>query len=335
MTKGKALVHFDKSAGGLISAGDPISTGCLTSVGGPISAGAAIGLGNFDGLHLGHMSLIHSLTKIAKSKRVAALLYTFYEHPHNVLNNTRNVRLLTDCIQKCRIVEKTGVDSILFDRFDIAFSKMTPEEFVRDVLVKKLAAKYVVSGYNYRFGRNGAGTSETLKALSAEYGLKAFVIEPYTVNGVAASSSLIRGFVEAGDMKAASHLLGRLFSLRGEVVKGRQIGRKMGLPTANFAPDGNMAIPKPGAYVSSVKLQDGSIRRGVTSIGTNPTVGLLNSFVAETHIFDFHEVIYGQEIEVFLHRKIRDELKFRRIEELKSRIQEDILETKGFFTGLL
>ena len=292
---------------------------------------STIGLGNFDGFHLGHVFLVSYLIRIAKSLKTSSLLYTFDAHPQNVINDNRRIKLLTDNYQKCRIAERMGIDRLFFDKFDIAFSKMTPEEFVQDILIKKLMAKCVVSGFNYRFGRNGAGTSETLKTLAAKYGLKVFVIEPYMVDGVIVSSTLIRKYVSEGYVREASYLLGRLFSIRGKVVNGLRIGRGIGIPTANVIPDSDMLIPKEGVYVSSVKTQDGCVSRGVTSIGNNPTIGVNKQIIVETHIFNCNLDLYGQEIEVFFHTRIRDEFKFDTIKKLKTRIQNDISEAKDYF----
>ena len=293
-------------------------------------AGAAVGLGTFDGLHLGHMSLINSLIRIANREKLVSLLYTFRQHPQSVLENSSKTGLLTDDVQKRRLIGKTGIDDVVFEEFDLEYANMTPEKFVSDIQIGKLGAGCVAAGYNYRFGRNGSGTAETLKVLGAEHGLKVHIIDPYMVNGESVSSTLIRRYVEAGEVEAASRLLGRLFSLRGVVIEGMRIGRSMNIPTANIIPDKSIVIPKAGVYATSTKV-GGRIFRSVTNIGDNPTVGVLESFRAETHIIGFEEDIYGQEIEVYMHIKLRGEEKFDGLGGLKNSILNDISKAAVYF----
>ena len=292
-------------------------------------AGAVVGLGNFDGLHLGHMSLIYSLLRVAQEKKTASLLYTFREHPSFVLN-AQKVRLLTDNVQKLRIVENTGIDSVYFDEFDLAYSKMTPEEFIREILIGKLSVRYVIAGYDFRFGCGASGTSGDLKDLGKKFGLDVGVIDPYLVNGEVVSSTLIRKRIETGDVESASYLLGRLYSLRGEVVAGNKIGREIGIPTANIKPGANVVIPGKGVYITSVRAGD-LLYRGLTNIGNSPTFGVTDAFTIETHILGFSGDLYGKEIEVFMHKKLRDEIAFLGREQLKSEILEDITKAVDFF----
>jgi riboflavin kinase/FMN adenylyltransferase len=166
--------------------------------------------------------------------------------------------------------------------------------------------------------------------LGREYGFGVSVIAPYLVDGYTVSSTLIRKHIMDGEVQAASHLLGRLFSLRGVVSDGARIGREIGIPTANIVPTGDLIMPKQGVYASSTRIGD-RIYRSITNIGNNPTIGVLNSNRAETYIFDFDKEIYGREIEVFMHTKIRDEMKFNGIGKLRDGIRKDILEVRGFF----
>ncbi|MCL2164600.1 MAG: bifunctional riboflavin kinase/FAD synthetase [Oscillospiraceae bacterium] len=294
------------------------------------AAGAAVGLGFFDGLHMGHMSLIGNLIRIANDEKVCPLLYTFSEHPQNMLNKAKKLSLLTDNEQKRMLIMRTGVKGVYFDDFGPALSEMAPEEFAQSILLKKLRARCVVAGYNFRFGRNRAGDSNTLLKLGTDYKFKVRIIEPYLVDGTSVSSSVIRRCIESGDMQTASHFLGRLFSLRGTVSEGRRIGRQIGASTANIILDNRVIVPKEGAYISSTRIGY-RLYKGLTNIGRNPTLGLLDSPVAETHILDFDENIYGREIEVFIHKRIRDELKFLGIDHLKARIQEDIVIARDYF----
>ena len=288
-----------------------------------------VGLGFFDGLHIGHMSLIKRVYEYAQKHWICSIVYTFDVHPNNVLQKTHFSKLLMSNAQKERIIAEEGIDQVIFDRFDEALASMSPKDFVEEVLVKRLKVGHIVVGFNYNFGANGTGDINCLIALGAEFGFTVEVIPPVYSDGELVSSTLIRKLLEEGDMRKVSKLFGRPFELSGHVTSGRQLGSKMNYPTANIFPEYNLITPLLGVYASLVKLE--SFEQGgeeitfkaVTNVGTNPTVSSEDSVRVETHIFDFNEGIYGKLITVQFIEMIRPEQKFADIETLFAQISKD------------
>ena len=296
----------------------------------------AVGLGNFDGLHLGHMSLISELIQRAKTMSLRPIIYTFEVHPQQVLPAGKRVLFLTDNDQKSQILENTGVEFVCYDRFDTVYANMSPKEFVQKILVKRLNAKLVVAGYNYHFGHKGAGTAEELNSLGKQFGFSVSIVPPYKVKGIEVSSTHIRSILEGGKVSESPYFLGRLYSLKGKVQTGLKKGRSIGIPTANLIPDQQRIIPLPGVYITSARVGSGQkFYQSLTSIGNNPTVGLLQENVIETYILGFDNEIYETEIEVFFHKRIRGIIKFENMKLLKEQIKKDIDETEGFFNSNL
>ncbi|MDR1438493.1 MAG: bifunctional riboflavin kinase/FAD synthetase [Clostridiales bacterium] len=292
----------------------------------------AVALGNFDGLHLGHMALVSALSAKAAENGLASLAYTFGEHPQNVLSAGRRVSLLMNNEQKCDILRGTAIDGVYFERFDLDYARIEPEEFARRVLVGKLRARLVAAGFNYRFGRENHGTAESLEEYGAKHGFGVLIVKPYRVGGQCASSSLIREMVAAGDVQGAARFLGRLFSVRGVVREGFRIGRTIGVPTANIGYGADVLAPGQGVYATACKV-GGRLYRGLTSIGKNPTAGPRDGIAMETFLFGFRGDIYGAEAEVYFYKKIRDIHKFSDMGALKSQIERDIGTADGYFSG--
>lgn len=300
---------------------------CMKNVAG---GSTGVGLGNFDGLHIGHMALINTLIREAKLNGLSSVVYTFTKHPENILRKKLFTPLLTTEAKKMELLEETSLTYLFFDEFDESFSRMTPEAFVREILVDKLNIKLAVAGFDYRFGYKGGGDVKLLKELGSKYGFKVIVIPPIKIEDEVVSSTKIRNSVAQGDMDKVFRLLGRHYSITAEVVSGRRIGNTIGFPTANINPEDYLILPNRGVYITKT-LFDGMLYNSITNIGYNPTFDCLEKITVETHILDFEADIYGKKIEVFFLQKIRDEEKFSTIEELKEQIRIDMLKAREFF----
>lgn len=279
-----------------------------------------IALGSFDGLHLGHLSLIHKVHQEAQKNGGKSIVYTFKNHPRVVLNKENAPKLLMNNDEKAEILQKCGIDMLYFQDFDSEFMKMTPREFV-EFLINKFHAKGLVVGFNYKFGYKNMGDTKLLQKLAEEYDFKLFIMEPCIYEDEVISSTRIRKAIEYGEVQKACEMLSHPLRLSGEVMHGRKIGRTIGFPTANLNYNKNYVLPAIGVYYTNVKVNN-IIYKGITSVGNNPTVDGKNLTI-ETYILDFNEDIYGKNIEVFFIKKIRNEKKFSGIEQLKDQLKKD------------
>ncbi len=290
----------------------------------------AVGLGNFDGLHVGHMALINTLTNEARINGLHSIIYTFTKHPENILRKKLFTPLLTTVGKRIRLLEGTPLDYLYFDEFDENFSRLKPENFVREVLLDRLGARLVVAGFNYRFGYMGQGDVNLLRELGRKYNFKVIVIPPVKVDNEVVSSTAIREYVAKGDMESVFRLLGRHYSITGEVMDGKRLGRRIGFPTANLHPEEYLIMPHKGVYITKT-LYNGEFYSSLTNIGLNPTFGDIERISAETHILNFDRDIYRSSIEVFFLSKLRNEKKFKNAEELSAQIRRDVQAAKEFF----
>ena len=291
---------------------------------------AGVGLGNFDGLHIGHMTLINTLICESKLNSLESLVYTFKKHPENIIRKKLLTPLITTVNKKVELLDKTDLDCLYFDKFDESLSRMKPEAFVKDILVARLNIKLAVAGFDYRFGYMGQGDTELLKGLGKEHGFKVLVVPPVKVDDEVVSSTSIRKCIVAGDMEKATKLLGMHYSITGKVLTGKKLGRVLGYPTANLNPEEYIILPHEGVYVTKT-LVNKQVYFSVTSVGKNPTVEENGSVSVETYILDFENNIYGENIEVFFISKLRDEKKFSSIEELVFQIEKDVLKVRQYF----
>lgn len=275
-------------------------------------------LGNFDGLHRGHRTLIERAEMIRKETGYPIVFVTYYPHPLTVLTG-RSVRLLTTEAERRYLLSKTTIDSYLPFPFDETVATTEPEIFIEQSLIKRLGAKYVVVGTDYRFGRKAIGDVELLKKYEDDFTV--IPVDKVTYQGKVISSSWIRQLIEEGNVFLANRLLNSPYLLSGEVVEGRQLGRTIGFPTANLLPDEGKLIPKKGVYLSRV-FWSGQSYKGLTNIGTSPTVDG-KEFLIETYIEDFNQIIYGQQLVVECLLFIRPEEKFESLNELKEQIGLD------------
>lgn len=287
---------------------------------------ACVTIGNFDGVHLGHQVLFDEVVQRARRSRGTSVAVTFDPHPLQVLR-TEGIKLISNCDQKTELIEMAGLDVLVIVPFSLKFAAMGAEEFVDTILVEAIGVKELVVGYDYAFGKGRKGNTDFLKKQGLEKGFPVTVIEPHYEGNVLVSSTKVRELVAEGKMIDAAKLLGRPYQIRGVVQVGKQRGGKeIGFPTANLCVDAEDLVPKYGVYVTQV-VCDGVCYGGVLNIGFNPTFGE-EKLVAETHIFDFNQDIYGKPIKINLLKFLRQERKFSSIDELSAQIGRDVTEAR-------
>ncbi len=289
-----------------------------------------VGLGNFDGLHIGHIALINALINECKINDLDSMVYTFAKHPENILKKELVTPLLITVEKKAELLNSLPLDYLFYEDFDESFSKMQPEDFVKDILVNNFNIKLAMAGFDYTFGYKGRGNADLLKKLGEKYNFRVIIIPPIKINDEIISSTLIRKYLSKGDMEKTFFLLGRHYSITGVVKSGHRIGSRLGFPTANINPEDYLILPASGVYVTKTSI-DGKLYKSITNIGIAPTIKNENTKVnIETHILDFNKNIYEENIEVFFIKKIRDEKKFNSKEELIQQIKSDILMAKYY-----
>jgi riboflavin kinase/FMN adenylyltransferase len=283
-------------------------------------------IGNFDGVHRGHLGLFAKVKERAKAIGGQSVVMTFEPHPAKVMRPGNWPLLITPTEQKLELMEQAGMDVVLCVAFDRAFAAISAEDFVKKILVAKIGIKEMVVGYDYTFGYQRQGNLELLRNIGQELGFLVHVIGPIEIDHIPVSSTSIRQLLQAGQIKAAKDQLGRDFQISGKVVQGQGRGKKLlGFPTANLDWAGAL-YPKPGVYAVRVLLE-GRTYYGVTNIGTNPTFE--NEVLSiETHIFDFALNIVDKTIRLEFVERIRDEKKFQNIKELSNQIALDIRRAK-------
>ena len=279
-----------------------------------------IALGSFDGLHLGHMSLIDRTVQLAKENNAKSMVYVFQNHPLTVINPEISPKLIMSNNTKTKLLEDRGIDIVNLVSFDKDFMKITPEEFIKN-MVNFYNAKGIIIGFNYRFGYKNLGDVQMLQRYSRVLGYKLYVCEAVSKNHELVSSSKIRHLIAEGDVVKARLLLGRPIAATGEVIKGKQLGRTIGFPTVNLNYNKGYILPKGGVYFTTIEY-DNIIYKAITNIGYNPTVesGKLS---VETYILGFDKQIYDEVIKINFIKRIRDEVKFDSIEQLKKQLEED------------
>lgn len=282
-------------------------------------------IGTFDGLHQGHQLVVSQLKQLANKMGGESVIFTFYPHPRVVTSPSEtNLRLLTTKEEKIKLFEKFGVDHLIIYPFDKAFSELNYSEFVKTILHEKMNTKCLVVGYDHRFGKNREGGYEYLKKCAEKYNFEVKRTEALSVEADKVSSTKIRAALESGNIAKANHYLGYQFTLQGTVVNGKQLGRKLGFPTANIeASDKYKIIPGFGVYAVSVDVE-GIQYKGMLNIGMRPTFNKnADNRSIEVNIFDFSEDIYGKEITLSFVDKIRAEQKFDGIEALVEQLKHD------------
>jgi riboflavin kinase/FMN adenylyltransferase len=287
-------------------------------------------LGTFDGVHKGHKSILEKLIKSSKQKGCESVVLTFFPHPRMVLQQSSNIKLLNTITEKAWLLEQCGIDNLIIHPFSHEFSRLTAEEFVKDILVGSLNICKIIIGHDHRFGRNRTADINDLIRFGHEYNFEVEQITALEVNEVSVSSTKIRHALEDGDIKTANRFLGYPYFLTGTVTTGKQLGRTIGFPTANISiAEDYKQIPAHGVYAVSAVI-NGKTVLGMMNIGTRPTVDGTYETI-EAHFFDFDANIYGQQIRVSLHHRLRAEHKFESFDALKQQLETDRIQTKDFF----
>ncbi|MFC1624154.1 bifunctional riboflavin kinase/FAD synthetase [Candidatus Omnitrophota bacterium] len=286
----------------------------------------AASIGIFDGVHRGHQKILRRLVKEAKKKNLKSLVITFHPHPRKVLNPGSNIPFLTSLEHRSDLIKGLGVDLFLVIKFTKSLSRIKPDDFIRQVLIRRLNIKTLVVGENFLFGHKEKGDLRLLKRMAGECDFRLVHVGPLKIRKEYVSSTRIRHAIERGDLRQASSMLGRPVTVFGTVVKGRRLGRRLGFPTANINPH-HEAIPPSGVYAVDVKMRKKNYK-GILNIGMRPTFGKDNAETLELHILDFKNDIYGKDIEIIFKRKIRNERRFSSSDALRVQIRSDILKAR-------
>ena len=294
----------------------------------------SVAIGNFDGVHLGHREILSRTVKSAHDRGKEAVVYTFDPHPRIVLNKVQDVPRINTEAEREQILEELGIDILILAEFTPEYASQTPEQFVENTLVEGLGVRSLFVGENYRFGKGRSGTAVMLKKTGHELGFTVHVVPSVKVDEVVVSSSEIRKLLLSGEIRRANELLGRPFKIAGKVIHGHSRGKKLGFPTANIKPEPKLCPPD-GVYAVYCILDDDkkNLRPGVMNIGWNPT--FKDRRVSyEAHIMDLDRDLYGQRIEMQIIDRIRAEMTFGNVEELKEQIRKDIKYSREIFSGI-
>lgn len=281
---------------------------------------AVVALGMFDGMHIGHRELIARCLRIAGAEDALPSVYTFSNHPQSVLRG-ESPKCLMSADERYALMRRLGVEDLRMVPFTRELAVLSPEAFIAS-LKELWTLRAVVVGYNYSFGRYGAGKADTLVAIGREQGFDVEVVPPVLLAGEPVSSTRIRALLEEGEVGSAADMLAAPYTLSGTVVKNKQFGRTIDFPTANILPDADRVLPKDGVYVSAARVGADSFR-AVTNVGTNPTVGGERLSI-ETHLIGFSGELYGKALAVSFLERIRGEQRFDSVEALRARIALDV-----------
>jgi riboflavin kinase/FMN adenylyltransferase len=289
-------------------------------------------IGNYDGLHLGHRRIIEKIQEKAFDLNGTSMLMTFHPHPLTILRPDKFIGLITPLHVKKRLIEEAGIDVLIIIPFTDDFRHVTPEAFVDDLLVKKLGIKGLIVGYDFKFGKEGKGNVEYLASLSTEDGFFFEIQGAITFHGDKVGSNRIRKMIQEGDVGKAALHLDRPYMIEGTVVKGEGRGRTIGFPTINLKTEFPL-IPKRGVYITDVDV-GGKRYPAVTNIGYNPTFDG-QSLTIETYILDFSGDLYDRNIALYFLERVRDEVRFSSVDELKERIWKDVDTAREYFNKII
>jgi riboflavin kinase/FMN adenylyltransferase len=296
-----------------------------------------VSVGNFDGVHRAHRHVIDEIVRRGKATNARSVIVTFDPHPSRVLRPDHSFKLLTPLPEKLHLLEATGIDAVLLLPFSRDLSLMTPHQFAHEILKKRLHAREVHEGYNFRFGHKAAGSVHTLRELGREMGLEVHDYPEMRLRGENVSSSHIRKLLSEGRVSRARHLLARPFSILSTPGRGRGYGTKYTVPTINLAHYEEL-VPKDGVYTSRTRVGSGDKSEcfdSVTNVGNRPTFGA-DSFAIETHLLNFHplELAAETEVELYFLDRLRDEIKFPSVEELREQIGRDVKKAEKYLRRL-
>ena len=297
----------------------------------PLKEGCVLSIGNFDGIHTGHQKVIEKLAEQGKSMHLPVILMLFEPQPLEFFLSDNAPSRLTRLREKVIQFDPLPIDSLLIVKFNQTIANYKAEDFISDFLVSKLNVKHLVIGDDFRFGKARCGNFAMLKKKGLQYGFKVEATRSYLTEGQRVSSTLIRDALGSGDLATAKQMLGRDYSVCGRVAHGNKQGRTIGFPTANIEMF-RKKTPISGVYAITLTGIDDRVISGVANVGTRPTVNAEKKVILETHLFNFNREIYGHYVEVHFKQKIRDEVRFDSIEELKAQIEKDIIIAKQILT---
>ena len=293
---------------------------------------AVVTIGTFDGVHVGHRKIISRLTEVAKQTNGESVILTFFPHPRMIINpEDVNLKLITTINEKAKLLEQLGVDHLIITPFTRDFSNLSAETYIQKVLVDKIGTKKIIIGYDHHFGKDREGNLNQLQQFAPVYGYGVEEIPEQDIHDIAVSSTQVRQALKKGDVQTANDFLGYPFSLFGQVIKGDQIGRTLGFPTANLLiEEAYKLIPCDGIYAVNIKLHSNShisnltsqVYKGMAYIGNRPTINGMSRNI-EVNIFDFNQDIYRQYLTMEFIHFIRNDIRFTNIEDLKIQITKD------------
>lgn len=298
---------------------------------------AVVTIGTFDGVHIGHQKIISRLKEVAKQNGGETVILTFFPHPRMILHpDDQNIKLISTLNEKAEKLAALGIDHLIITPFTRDFSNLSPEEYISEVLVRKIGTRHIIIGYDHRFGKDRKGGLEDLQHYAGNFGFEVEEIPEQDINDVAVSSTKIRNAILSGQVNIAQDFLGYPFHLTGKVIKGDQIGRKLGFPTANlYIEESYKLIPSDGIYVVSLEFMDENLRdspaAGMAYIGHRPTINGMSRNI-EVNIFDFNKDVYGQIIRINFLEYLRGDQKFNSLEELKIQLQKDESAARAFLS---
>ena len=292
-----------------------------------------ITIGTFDGVHLGHKSILEKMKNATQNNQYESLVLTFFPHPRMVLQQDSSIKLLNTIDEKATLLEKFGIDNLIIHPFDEAFSNLSAEEFVKNILVDKLNIHKIIIGHDHRFGKNRTADINDLIAFGKKYSFEVEQINAHEIDEIAISSTKIRKALIEGNIKLANQYLGYSYYISGKVVEGNKIGRTIGYPTANIQINENYKLlPKNGVYVVSSEI-DNVLYFGMMNIGKNPTIGE-NDQSIEVHFFNLNEDIYNKNLQILILEHIREEQKFNSLSELQAQLDKDKLFSLNYIQNL-
>lgn len=288
----------------------------------PASEGSIVTIGTFDGVHLGHQQILKQLIDTSQQSKLKSVLLTFFPHPRMVLQPDISMRLIQTIEEREKALRKTGLDYLVIHPFSEKFSRLSADDYVKQILVEKLNVRKVVVGYDHRFGRNRTASLEDMYNYADIYDFEVIEIDAKKIKSTAVSSTKIRKAIDEGDIALANSYLGDPFTLEGVVVHGDKRGRELSYPTANIElQNKHKIIPKQGVYLIQSDL-DNQVVYGMMNIGTKPTFDTTNPSI-EVHFFDWNGDLYDQTLQVKLLKWVREEQKFDSVEELQAQIHAD------------
>lgn len=286
------------------------------------SQSAVLTIGTFDGVHIGHQTIIKRLNQIKDSHREKSTILTFFPHPRRILDLSNDIKMLTTMEEKIMLLDRFGLNQLIIEPFTQEFSKLSALDFVRNILVNRISVKKLVIGYDHQFGKNREGNFDQLSEYGQLYDFSVEKIPAQEVQEVSVSSTKIRKAIESGDIETAYDYLGYHYLLTGKIVKGQGLGRKINFPTVNLKiEESYKLIPKKGVYIVLCHFEGHSIN-GIMNIGFRPTVGGQGKTI-EIHLLDFQGDLYGKKMQIEVLHRMRDETKFSSVDLLAKQIAHD------------